>query len=207
MDLLARREHSRLELQQKLHKRFTDPDRNPGRKKGRKKSRKTGEEGAEKKDEPDLLTEESESATEEATPEQVSEAIDAAIDKLTQEGLQSDARLAESYLRARAGKGHGPVKIRMELHGKGVDEDVVNQAFETCDINWLELARQAAHKKYGQFPGADAPTNSADAPINSADAPITNPSMKERARVGRFLQQRGFSFDHISCIFSGGDEH
>ena len=192
MDLLARREHSRLELQQKLHKRFADPDRQTGRKKGRKKS------------EFDLLTEESESE-EESTLEQISETIDAAIDKLTQEGLQSDARLAESYLRARAGKGHGPVKIRMELRGKGVDEDVVNHAFETCDINWLELARQVAHKKYGQLPGTDVPTNSADAPITNAS--MKEASMKERARLGRFLQQRGFSFDHVSCIFSGGDEH
>jgi len=35
--------------------------------------------------------------------------------KLTDEGLQSDRRLAEAFIRARTNRGRGPVKIKMEL--------------------------------------------------------------------------------------------
>ncbi|MCB1644681.1 MAG: regulatory protein RecX [Pseudomonadales bacterium] len=69
MDLLARREHSRLELHEKLSRRFAG----------------------------------------------CQELIQSETEKLTAEGLQSDARLAEAYVRARSNRGQGPRKIRMEL--------------------------------------------------------------------------------------------
>ena len=135
MDLLARREHSRRELQQKLGKRFSG---------------------------------------------QI-ELIEEEIDRLTQEGLQSDSRLAEAFIRARSNRGQGPSKIRMELKGKGVTDDVVGLAFEASDVDWFALAAEVAEKKFGEI-------------SSSAD-------MKEKARVSRFLQQRGFSFDHISALY------
>lgn len=136
MDLLARREHSRRELHQKLHKRFGS-------------------------DAETLIEEE--------------------IEKLTAEGLQSDARLAEAFIRARTNRGQGPVKIRAELKGKGVPEDAISLAFEECAVDWFELVQDVATRKFG----SDL--------LHSED-------LKEKARIGRFLQQRGFSFDHISSL-------
>lgn len=131
MDLLARREHSRLELRTKLGKRF------------------------------------------EVEPE----AIAVEVDRLEAEGLQSDRRLAEAYIRARSNRGHGPVKIRIELRAKGVDDHLSAAAFAECGIDWSALAATVSVRRFGEDPSTE---------------------LKEQARRGRFLLQRGFSFDHIN---------
>lgn len=110
------------------------------------------------------------------------ELIEAEIDKLHAEGLQSDSRLAESFIRFRAGRGQGPVKIRAELRLRGVSDEVLQQAMAACDVDWSDLAATVARKRFGESPPAD---------------------VRERARRSRFLQQRGFSFDHISGAFEG----
>jgi regulatory protein len=75
LNLLARREHSRMELTQKLKLRnFSENE------------------------------------------------ISQTIEQLTQQDLQSDKRFAECYMRSRAEKGFGPVRIKFELREKGVDE-------------------------------------------------------------------------------------
>jgi len=107
------------------------------------------------------------------------ELVEAEIDKLVAEGLQSDGRLAESLIRARAGRGQGPLKIRAELRGKGVPGEVIDLAFEQCDTDWFELAAAVSRKRFGE----SVPTD-----------------VKEKAKRSRFLQQRGFSFDHISSV-------
>ncbi len=43
-----------------------------------------------------------------------------ALSALVDDGLLSDARYAESYVRSRMGKGFGPVRIREELRQRGV---------------------------------------------------------------------------------------
>lgn len=133
MDLLARREHTRKELAQKLSKKFR------------------------------------------AVPE----IVDEELDKLRAEGLQSDARLTEVFIRSRVSRGQGPVKIKMELRGKGVDDETLGLAFKTCEVDWFALVEQVARKRFGE----SAPTDA-----------------RERARRGRFLQQRGFNFDHIGSL-------
>jgi regulatory protein len=134
MDLLARREHSQLELRTKLSKRFeVDPS--------------------------DIVVQ---------------------IERLEAEGLQSDRRLAEAYIRARSNRGHGPVKIRAELRLKGVDEQLSAAAFDDCGIDWPALATEVALRRFGEDPSTE---------------------LKEKARRGRFLLQRGFSFDHINQRF------
>lgn len=140
MDLLARREQSRLELSQKLNRRFADQ----------------------------------------------SEEIIRQIDQLTSQGLQSDARLAEAMIRARTNKGQGPVKIKMELKGKGVAEEVISLAFEAAEVDWFELARVVAVKKFSKYDPTEFDMSQMDS--------------KAKARVSRFLQQRGFNFEHISNL-------
>ncbi len=133
MDYLARREHSRRELMDKLQEKYPS----------------AGE-----------LAEET-------------------VDKLAEEGLQSDARLAEAFVRARASRGQGPIRIRSELRGKGVADDVIELALDARDVDWFALVEEVARKRFGEEKPPDA---------------------RERARRIRFLQQRGFSFDHIKTL-------
>ena len=151
MDMLARREHSRLELTRKLGRKFS------GQTIGHVSGSISNVSSVE-----DLIEEE--------------------LLKLRQEGVQSDARLAEVFIRARTGRGQGLIKIRMELKGRGVSEDDIALAFEACSVDWYSLAHEVAVKKFG-------------------DGFESRQDRKEKSRLSRFLQQRGFSYDHISSLY------
>ncbi len=106
--------------------------------------------------------------------------IDDEIAVLRGEGLQSDARLAESFLRSRAGSGQGPLKIRSEMKRKGLSDAVIADAFGGCSVDWFERLDAVARRKFGDNPPASA---------------------RERAKRGRFLQQRGFSYEEIGTLY------
>lgn len=102
--------------------------------------------------------------------------IEALLDGLQREGLQSDARFAESYVYSRTRRGFGPLRIRQELQARGVTESLVNAHVDFSDPQWLQLACREYGKK---FAGPRAG------------------SVKERARRMRYLQNRGFTGDII----------
>ena len=95
-----------------------------------------------------------------------------AVDRLTDEGLQSDERYAESVVSARIGQGKGPVHILHGLRNAGIASGIAEQALAAAEVDWLEQATWVRAKRFG-------------------DAPATDPS--DHARQMRFLLQRGFS--------------
>jgi regulatory protein len=137
MDLLARREHSRRELERKLAARGYD-----------------------------------------------AAAVAAALDGLETDGLLAAARFAESFIRARAAKGQGPVRIRAELAERGIDPGEF-AAFLAAAFDWRALAREVRIKRFG-----------AAQPARYA----------ERARQMRFLQYRGFELDQIDAALDIRDD-
>ena len=98
---------------------------------------------------------------------------------LSEEGLQSDRRLAEVYVRSRAAQGRGSEKIRAELREKGVGDEEITKALLNCDVNWLENLDRVSSRRFG----------------NSSPKSIT-----ERAKRSRFFRQRGFSYDEIGTL-------
>jgi len=102
------------------------------------------------------------------------------ISRLAEEGLQSDARMAENFISARVRRGQGPVKIKVELRGKGLDDGAIALAWQTAEVDWVDQVVRVAEKKFGSEPPADA---------------------HERAKRQRFLQQRGFTFDLIKEVY------
>lgn len=103
--------------------------------------------------------------------------IEAVIKRLADEGLQSDERFAESYVRQRAGRGYGPARILRELQERGVDDSLAESTLEVSDIDWHAIARQVLTKKFGAV---------------AAPLPLV-----EKARILRFLAYRGFSREHL----------
>lgn len=101
------------------------------------------------------------------------------LDRLADDGLQSDARFAEIFVRSRIARGQGPIKIRAELSERGLDRDLVRAALDDAqaseEIDWFALACATLARRFSG-PG---------------DTP------RERARRERFLAGRGFDFDQV----------
>ena len=132
MNLLARREHSQLELREKLSTRFAEP-----------------------------------------------ELIENVLAVLADEGLQSDQRFAESFVRQRLSRGHGPLRLRQESRQRGLSEEDLEAALAAIEPDWFDLAERCYRKKFGAEPGED---------------------IKEKARRVRFMSYRGFSRDHYEHL-------
>jgi regulatory protein len=102
--------------------------------------------------------------------------IEATVTDLVADGLVSDERFAECYVRSKVRRGKGPVRIRMELKDRGVSTELADQFLRDGDVDWVEQACEVRSKKFG----------------DQAVAEFT-----ERARQARFLQYRGFTSAQI----------
>lgn len=137
MDLLARREHGRVELTRKLRQRGASD-----------------------------------------------ELIEPALDRLAEEGLLSEARYLESFIRYKSNGGYGPARIREDLGQRGLDRTDVEQALRESAVEWSAKLRDVWQRKFsGQIP---------------EDA-------RSRAQQARFLAYRGFSMEMIGRLLSGRD--
>ncbi len=113
-----------------------------------------------------------------APPETDEHTIVAVFARLSEKGWQSDQRFCEQFVRGKATRGDGPLKITQALRHKGVDDALIQEALATQD--WGTVAQNVYEKKYTIPP----------------DSP------KERAKRQRFLAQRGFRFDEINTVIN-----
>jgi regulatory protein len=134
MDLLARREHGRIELSRKLRLRGAP-----------------------------------------------AELIEPALERLADEGLLSEARYLESFVRMRANAGYGPLRIREELTQRGLAREDIEQALRDSGFDWNAQLHEVWLRKFGDLPG----------------------DQRERARQGRFLSYRGYPLDLIGRLLRG----
>lgn len=111
--------------------------------------------------------------------------IDEVLEKIAEEGLQSDKRFAEAFVRSRIYRGHGLARIRQDIRQKGVGDELVARALEEADIDWYALAKDVAKRKFGNRPAAD---------------------QRDKARRMRFMQYRGFNYDQIKCALGSSDD-
>jgi regulatory protein len=111
-----------------------------------------------------------------------SAAVDETLAYLAETGLLDEGRLADVYVAERLHKGFGPLRIRQELRGKGLSDDLIAPHLALDDRDWLGLIAATHDKRFG--------------PVAPGDA-------KERARRGRFLEYRGFPPDLIARFLRG----
>ncbi|WP_162558574.1 regulatory protein RecX [Saliniradius amylolyticus] len=93
------------------------------------------------------------------------------LDEFAEQGLQSDARFAESFVRQRYNNGYGERRIEAELRQKQVEDAYIRQAFSELEGDWFEAARVVYRRKYAN--------------------PIQD--QKDRFKRLRFMQYRGFT--------------
>ncbi len=113
------------------------------------------------------------------------DAIEAAVGALVAERLLSEERFTGQFVRQRAARGHGPVRIRMELRERGVADADIDEALEASAEDWSAIARDTRRRRFGAASPADWP---------------------ERARQSRFLQYRGFSAEQIRAALGPGED-
>jgi regulatory protein len=93
------------------------------------------------------------------------------VERLVGEKLLDDNRYIDNFLRSRAARGQGPMRVRAELRQVDLTGPPVEEAIDAFP-DWVAVARGARLKKFG-------------APLPVAPA--------ELARQMRFLGYRGFT--------------
>lgn len=105
------------------------------------------------------------------------------LDQLEAKDLLSDRRFAESLVRSR-GERFGAARIRQELRERGVDAELLGEAFDGLRRTELERARAVWKRKFG----------------------VKASSREDRLRQMRFLSGRGFDAEVIRRIVGGEDD-
>lgn len=107
--------------------------------------------------------------------------IDAVVTSLRDSEFVSDVRFAQSFVRVRSDRGQGPLRIRAELRDRGVTDVLADEVLTVASEFWLERARKARAKRFGEA------------------MPATREDWNRQAR---FLAQRGFPGDLIRLSLS-----
>jgi regulatory protein len=111
--------------------------------------------------------------------------VEEAVANLVREGFLREERYAGNFVTRQAGRGRGPMRIRVGLRDKGVARESIEQALGATETDWTQAAREARRRKFGASLPGDA---------------------RERAKQARFLQYRGFSSEQIRAALGPGED-
>lgn len=109
--------------------------------------------------------------------------IEPALAQLADEGLLSDARFLEMFVRSRAAAGYGPRRIRDELQQRGLPQGEIARALEQAEIDWDDNLQALWQRRFGGARAQDP---------------------REQAKQMRFLLYRGFASDRVTRLLRGG---
>jgi regulatory protein len=110
------------------------------------------------------------------------EAIAQLIKQLVESDLLSDLRFAHALVHSRTERGYGPIRIRATLRERGVDDDVIAQALDPNDPQWVERARVRVRRRFGD-----------EAPVD----------LRDEARRSRYLAGQGYSHEQVRALKRG----
>jgi regulatory protein len=96
------------------------------------------------------------------------------ITTLIEQNYQSDERFTADFIQMRFNQGKGTIKISFDLKQRGINN------FDLSEFDFYTLAKKIRKQKFGQQQPKD---------------------YKEKAKQQRFLQSRGFNFEHINQAF------
>ena len=109
------------------------------------------------------------------------ELIQAVMQRLSHFNLLNDPQFAREWVGMRLKHGKGPLLINQELKQKGLDPDLINQCLAEIEREaWLESATQLINQKH--------------LPVGP------NVDLKSKAKVYRYLQNRGYPSSIIRSV-------
>ncbi|WP_159567145.1 regulatory protein RecX [Budvicia diplopodorum] len=109
------------------------------------------------------------------------ESIDNVIEYCYQHSWLNDVQFTQRFIVSRSRKGYGPQRIQSELQQKGIGRDEVRRALSESDVDWFEMAKDLAIRRFGSPLPAD---------------------WKAKSKVQRYLSYRGFTQDEIQYVFT-----
>lgn len=98
------------------------------------------------------------------------------IQRLAEEGLQSDERFADAFIRMRKRQGKGPLFIARDLKERAISGSLINTFMDASSSDWNLAAALVRRKKFGESLPDD---------------------VREKAKQMRFLAARGFTSNNI----------
>ncbi|MDV1070171.1 MULTISPECIES: recombination regulator RecX [Klebsiella] len=110
------------------------------------------------------------------TPEEVDKVVEWCIENR----YLDDERFVRQFIASRSRKGYGPARVRQELKQKGISRETIEPAMRECVIDWAQLAKEQAQRKYGE-------------PLPTVFA--------EKVKIQRFLLYRGYLMEDIQEIW------
>lgn len=111
--------------------------------------------------------------------------LEQVLDWCQESGWLNDERFTERFIQSRSRKGLGSQRVRLELAQKGIDRESIDLAMEETEVDWAARAAQMAERKFGH----PLPTE-----------------WKEKAKVLRYLQSKGFKSEDIQSVFRNFDD-
>jgi len=104
-----------------------------------------------------------------------SDLVEQVVSDCTEQGLVSDERFTEMYVRMRIRRCFGPMKIRGELRQRGIPDYLVAESLSVDQETWLEAATQWADRRiHGEL------------------------DFTQKAKIHRKLMNRGFNHEQAS---------
>ena len=108
--------------------------------------------------------------------------INIELEKLIEDGLQSDSRFTESFIRSRKNQGKCPLRIRSELSIRGVASQLINDGIQEVKLEeWTQLAVEVLEKKLGNDSELD---------------------YHKQLKLMRFLSTRGFNKQQVKSAIN-----
>lgn len=101
------------------------------------------------------------------------------LNELEESNYLCEERFTESFIRYRASRGQGSMKITSELNNRGITTLMISRALAVAEVDWFKIAKDQLEKKFGKSKSND---------------------YKEKAKRMRFLSMRGFTSDVIRSI-------
>ena len=110
--------------------------------------------------------------------------IQETVATLANEGMQSDTRFAEVFVRNRVDRGAGPLRVKAEMLTRGLDDETIESSLTQFKDWWQDLALEVYKKRYGD-----------SVPDDHA----------EKAKRMAFLRSRGFTTEQINYAINSTD--
>jgi len=110
--------------------------------------------------------------------------IDDVVEQLIKDKYLDETRFAEAFVNSKIRRGLGPIRIQLELQQRRVDESLIDEYLDFNQTQWFELASDVRCKRFGN-----------DLPVD----------IKDQSKQIRFLQQRGFTQQHIISIIKNNN--